>query len=616
MLKRHPLLIILAIYFAASLTTLWSWDHYKSHPMTGDEPHYLVMAQGFLTSGSLEQSQPYAYEFNNRKIVKEGLAPKDTVPSIYNSHTFLGAHGLYNYHNLGFPLILAIPFLIAGVAGAKLILILLGALAVMLTWKVSGVYTADKMVRFFTTLVSSVSSVVILGANQIYPDLLAGIFCLLGIYWFLTIHRRPGILHNALFTLVISLLPWLQIKFAAASIFIMIAVGLKLITDAKNYKTLMVMAVIFATSGFLLLAYNHYAFGNALGPYTAGNVEFSLTSLMTFFGLHLDQNQGLLLQSPVALVGIAFLGLFFASDWKTALLVTLVYLSLMVPSALHTNWYGGVSFSGRFTWTAAMVFIIPVVFGLIELSRLNIKGFRVVIAIALVLQAYFFFQYTFANVDILRRDPSTPLEVYSVFFAPVHAWLPAFYNVQWAFQFPPNYAWMLLTVLLLIAGFSTIEKLKLRLISALVVGGVAVLISGFMVNDSVTENIFAAKDLPGLTGQIQNDLRVVTSGVDKAGYASFGPYILLDSGSYSLNVTTRSDASTDQVVGRLEVSDSTTGKLLEQQPLHGTAGITGKTEIRFEVHTWNPHRYEFRNYWDGAAGMELHGMELKKIGDK
>lgn len=36
MLKRHPLLIILVIYFTASLTTLWSWDHYKTHPMTGD----------------------------------------------------------------------------------------------------------------------------------------------------------------------------------------------------------------------------------------------------------------------------------------------------------------------------------------------------------------------------------------------------------------------------------------------------------------------------------------------------------------------------------------------------------------------------------------------------
>lgn len=613
MLKKHPLLIILALYFVASLTTLWSWDHSRTHPMTGDEPHYLVMAQGFLTSGSLEQTQPYIYEFKHREIVKGGLAPEDTVPSIFNSHTFLGPNGLYNYHNLGFPLILLLPFLIAGVAGAKFTLVVLGALAVVVTWKVAGLLTADSTVRFLATLVCSVCSVVILGANQIYPDLLAGVICLLGIYWYLIADTRASVLRNALFTLAISMLPWLQIKFAAASIFIMVAVGLKLVVDARNYKSLAVMAVIFAAAGFSLLAYNHHAFGNSFGPYTAGNVEFSLTSLMTYFGLNLDQNQGMFFQNPVTFVALAFLAPFFAADKKTALLVTLVFLSLMVPSALHTNWYGGASFSGRFTWTAAMVFILPTLFGLVKLSALSRNAFRIVVTLALLLQVYFFIQYSFAGADLLRREPSTSLDVYSIFFAPVRSWLPAFYNVEWAYQYPPNYAWMLFAVLLCVASFSAAEKLKSRLSLALLVGGLVIVVAGFVVKDTAAENTFIARDLPGLTGQIQGDYRVVTAGVDKPGFATFGPYILLGRGAYSVSVETRSAAPVDKALGRFEVSDAATGEVLNQLPLQGTAGAVTKSEVTFEVDSWNPHRYEFRNYWNGESDVELHKIELKKV---
>lgn len=612
MFKKHPLFIVLAIYLFMALTTLCYWSVFNTHPMTGDEPHYLIMSQGFLNSGAIEQTQPYLDEFNSRTIVKAGLAPPGTIPDIYNTHAFQGPNGLYNYHNLGLPLILAPAMLLGGVMGAKIMLVLLGALAVVLAWKLSGLLTQDSSVRFYATLATSSTSVVVLGANQIYPDLLAGIVCLAGVYWFLTLDRGLGVWKNACYALAIALLPWLQIKFAVASVLIMVAVALKLLAG-RDYRSLAVMAVIYAISGFTLLGYNHYAFGNYLGPYTAGHAEFSLTSLMTFLGLQLDQNQGLFLNNPVTLVGVAFLGTFFAYDRKTALLVVLIYLSLIGPSALHTNWYGGVSFSGRFNWTAAMVFILPVLFGLVTLARLSPKAFRVVIVLSLLLQVYFYAEYVFANVDILRREPATPLAVYSVFFSPIHNWLPAFYNVDWAYRYPPNAAWLLLVILLAGAGLSRSEKLKARLANALIAGGVVIFISGFTFKEGESGHHILAKDLPGLTGQVAGDSRVVKAGVDLANFATFGPYLLLNSGAYTAHVELLSTAPPEQALGRLEVVDAMTGKVLATQPLQGTAGQAHTVEVEFHINTWNPRRYEFRNYWQGTADLEIRALDVQRL---
>lgn len=56
------------------------------------------------------------------------------------------------------------------------------------------------------------------------------------------------------------MLPWLQIKFALASVLIMAAVGLKLLLSYRDWRSCVAMAMVFALSGFLLLGYNHHAF--------------------------------------------------------------------------------------------------------------------------------------------------------------------------------------------------------------------------------------------------------------------------------------------------------------------------------------------------------------------
>ena len=95
---------------------------------------------------------------------------------------------------------------------------------------------------------------------------------------------------------------------------------------------------------FLLLGvlamYNEYAFGNFFGPYQNGAFEVSKTAFMVLSGLYFDQNQGFLLQNPFFLIGVLFIVFLFAYDRRFYFVAALVYLSLIVPNALHPNWYG------------------------------------------------------------------------------------------------------------------------------------------------------------------------------------------------------------------------------------------------------------------------------------
>ena len=63
----------LLIYLIAALATLLLWESRGLNQVTGDEPHYLVMASGLIHDLSLEQTKPYRQEFDQKKIYKREI---------------------------------------------------------------------------------------------------------------------------------------------------------------------------------------------------------------------------------------------------------------------------------------------------------------------------------------------------------------------------------------------------------------------------------------------------------------------------------------------------------------------------------------------------------------
>lgn len=110
----------------------------------------------------------------------------------------------------------------------------------------------------------------------------------------------------------------------------------------------------------MLGAFHLWAFGALLG--LRGTAELTTSpgrAAMMLLGLHLDQGQGMFWQQPLLFAGVAALVPFVRRRPTLALIWLGVYASLIVPDALELARYGGGAPAGRFGWSAAWLWIVP-----------------------------------------------------------------------------------------------------------------------------------------------------------------------------------------------------------------------------------------------------------------
>lgn len=615
-MQKTYLLVALFVYSIFALVTFSFWQARNIYTVTGDEPHYLVMSNGIIQYGSLEQTAPYKEEFKAREIYKHGLAPEDAQPSPENTHAVLGPNGLFNVHNIGLPLLLAVPFLLGGVLGAKLMMVFIGSLVVIAAWKFSSHFSENKIHRFWAVIAATISLPLIPASNQIYPDILAGLIALIGLFWFFTVSKRRTAGLEALLAATVVFLPWLQIKFAATCIVLVLSITAKIYFQSRDIKRIIRILIIAGASCLALAAYNYYAFGKISGPYQTGALEVSKTSLMVLLGLHIDQNQGFLLQNPLNLIGILAIGWMYRHNRTFSLIWALVFLSLIIPNALHPNWYGGGSFSGRFQWSAATVFTILTLYGLLVIAKSNKKIFKALIFGGVILQSYFFYHYTFGGANLYNKSAETWFDTYSIFYYPIHGWLPMLYDSSWAYEYWPNYSWMLLSTALLLAGFlgkngaspKLWQKPKAFAIFAVIV--IVFYLAGLSEVPTKDDIVFRVSQLPSQTGRLINSHRVAKPNVDSPGFINYGPYFLLRKGEFEVVFSYKSSAEVSETIGWIDVFNANSGTQLVQMPLYGTSNIISKRKIDFKLSQWKSNLFEFRTYWDGTSDIELLGISL------
>lgn len=617
-MNKHALLIALLLYSIFSLTTLFSWHTKGINAVTGDEPHYLVMSSGIVKQGSLEQTAPYREEFKTREIYKIGLAPEFAQPTIENTHAVLGPNGLFNVHNIGLPLLLAVPFFFGGVVGAKLFMVFFGALVVTGAWKFSSYFSQNKIHRLWAVIATTISLPLIPASNQIYPDVVAGLIALIGLYWFFTVHERRTAGHEALLAATVVFLPWLQIKFAATCIVLVLSITAKIYFQSRDLKKIIRILIIAGASCIALAAYNFYAFGKISGPYQSGALEVNKTSLMVLLGLHFDQNQGFILQNPVNLIGILAIGWMYKLNRTFSFVWALVYLSLIVPNALHPHWYGGFSFIGRFQWAASIAFIIPTIYGLLVIAKSKEKIFKAIIIGGVTLQLYFYYQYAIGGANLYNKGARAWFDAYSVFYHPLHEWFPMLYNSSWAYEYLPNYFWMLLIGALLLVGFlskkSSFRKEEQKLKAALILSVIFIFVFlvGLSNNKIKHEVVFQASQLPSQTGSLINSHRFAKPNVDQSGFINYGPYFSLRKGSYEVAFSYKSAAAVSETLGWIDVYNATSGVQLIKIPLNGTGNVTSELKIDFKLTQWKSNSFEFRTYWNGASDLEVRNISLRK----
>lgn len=600
-------------YLALSALTLVSWTINGWHPVTGDEPHYLIIADGIIQDRTLEQTKPYAREFNDRDIFPSGLAPPGSQPSPQNTHAIEGPHGLFNVHNIGLPILLALPFLLAGILGAKAAMIGISSFAVLLGWKVARFFTASKCQASLVLIAAVFSPTMFIAGNQIYPDITAGVISLYVIYRIFVVNQNLEDEGKSeyLACLVIAVLPWLQIKLVAPAIILAVGLTFARVPHRLRWSILwrVWMPLVVSLAG--LATYNNYAFGNPTGPYSDGALELSLHSLMVFVGLHIDKAQGLLIQQPVYLIGVLFLVPFVNQYRLVGAVVLLCYASLLVPNAMHPNWYGGLSFAGRFAWSGALVILPVVLFGVSRVIRDNRAGV-VAVVLLILFNLYTYYHVSFSQAELYNRSLSFEwLSLYPSFHPWLSDYLPVLSDPSTAYRYPLSGLFIIFVIGLLLIGIGYNREVtatfyrRLSLFLVAIFACIAVMGQFQFIKEPPI--IWQGGELPSQVGERLNGHRIADD-TGSTGYITYGPYISLPQGEYRFDLSLVAESEETEKIGYIDVFLPAAEVVLERADILPGLSNIGKD---FSVPPrFNGEEVEIRVFYNGEGRLEIHRLTL------
>jgi hypothetical protein len=582
-LDRRATILVVGIFTAVAVTTHLAWRITDRNPITGDEPHYLVVADSIVDHGSFEITDAYREEFDRQRISPVPLAPPATQPTPENSHGADGPRGLYSVHAIGLPLVLAVPLAVGGVELARLVLLAFGAFGVLAAcWAARALLPAG-WERAAAVGVVATGMTFVTASNQVYPDLPAGVLALGVVAWLLRAERAPvgataGVDRVRWAVAAIAVLPWLHLKLVAPAVVLLVAVLAVERRQRRAPRRLVQLAAPVVASVVLLGGYHVWAFGRLAGPYGEGALTFGGMPVTVLLGLYVDQFQGMFAQNPALLAApIALVPVLRRSPIAGAAIVV-THLALVVPNALHENWYGGYSFAGRFGVAGALVLAPVAVFGIGRALRERRTPLPVLVVAALAaFNLVQFVRYALLGWD-LYNEPRVAPSVYPSVAPPLRGVLPILFTSEWSLRFLPNLVAVAAVAALVVLG-ALVDRTSARRTGRRVAWVVsiaclaAIVTAGVTTGYPATELDTAGDELP-LQRAVPDDGAAVATGAP--GVVTFGPVVELGAGRYEFAVDFRADAERP-AVGRWElfvdgVDDPLTGGALDAAPDTRTAG--------------------------------------------
>jgi hypothetical protein len=314
------LLAPFAVYYATSLRA------------SGDEPHYLLMAQSLWREGDLDLRDNLARE-DFREYTPGPVQPHYGAPR---------ADGRpFPAHSPGLPLLLAPAYALLGRAGCVLVLAALGAwLALELRWwaEKTGADPEGALLAWALVFVPPA----LFFTFHVYTELPCAVAAAAALRW-VDVGKgaaRPSRVVGA--ALLAGALPWLHVKMGAAAA----VIGLVALVRLRGRA----LAAFLATAGLmaagLLLHYwRVYGVASPLALYGGAPIAQAGDPVRALLGLLLDRSFGLLPHAPVFL--LAFPGLALLLRRRAWPLLALG-ASVLAPVVVWRMWWGGQSPPARF----------------------------------------------------------------------------------------------------------------------------------------------------------------------------------------------------------------------------------------------------------------------------
>ncbi len=327
---------------------------------SGDEPHYLVMAQSLWRDGDLK------IENNHARGDYREYFPNDLEPHYLTR----GSDGeIYSIHPIGLAVLLAPIYALAGYQGAVWALILMGALAAAMAWRWTLATLNAPGAATFAWAAIAFSAPFLFNTFTIYPEIAAA----LAVMFAFTAPsgrsaQRPGLLPWIAVGLAIASLPWLSTKYAPMSAALLLVVifrfnrkSVSFLRDPRAWT----MVAIYAISLGAWFAFFYAIWGTPLPMAPYGSLVQTTPLNLRFGapGLLFDQEYGLLAYAPVYL--LAATGLY--QMWRgggelrrLAVEIALVFAALLATVGAFGIWWGGTSAPARPIASGLLLLLLPI----------------------------------------------------------------------------------------------------------------------------------------------------------------------------------------------------------------------------------------------------------------
>ena len=597
-LARSPLLWLLIVYYAVSALTLVVWESRGVYTATGDEPHYLVIADALMLDGTTDVTEAYRREIDDPRWYSMGLAAPGSPLQPPSAHVVATGGGFHSWHGLGVGALVAIPAQTLGIEGARWVMVAIASLGVALAWVIAGRFLPTQALRIGATAAVALAYPLLLAGTQIYPDVPGGVLLLGVLTWWVMPAARSSTRWTLVAGIAAAVVPWLGSRFLLPGTISVLALAW---ANRSRRKQLVSVAVPAALSAASLITYHLTAFGNLLGPPTEGTLAFGREFWVLLPGLLLDQNQGWLWANPVLWVALPGVVVLWRHSRSLSGLWGALAASLWVPAAAHPGLYGLGSFNGRYVWPVAILAVLPALAALGAAARRAPRATWAVIAAGLAFQTYLVALSVFiggtapgssAGLDLYTRPPGTWLESYSAWWFPVERLLPAWYDPGWAFAYLQNWVWLAIVVAMVLIAVLGMRRFMRRRFGV-AAGGVAM----------AAIVVAAVLGEPGDRVLEQRGNVTVVPGVDPVGYPVIGPVQLMRFGTYIWWIDY--SAASDQVVGKWELVRAADDQVVAAGELVGSDGEGTRVEAPITVRDLETREYFLRVGWYGDSDLTV-----------
>jgi hypothetical protein len=256
-----------------------------SRNLTGDEPHYLLIAHSIVFDGDIDLRNNYLEKHY------AGFYPGD----LPDYHVKGGRHGeWYPSHDIGLPLLIALGYWLGGRRLAMLSLVPIALLLAINVFKLSWEISRDKRAAFLSWAIVFATPPVLLYVFQLFPEIIAA---LVVVYALRTIRSAPEI--GGWTTLMagfgLGYLPWLHMRYTALTAILV----LFFLVRSKDPKKLVLFFLPLTALSFLNMVYYDRLFNQPL--LRAGfheGFDLSVKGALGLVGLLFDAQAGLLFTRP------------------------------------------------------------------------------------------------------------------------------------------------------------------------------------------------------------------------------------------------------------------------------------------------------------------------------